>query len=82
MSEKQSPLSEAKPDSIKEFFARTREALQTDPLEHTRASRDLVVKELRRAREKFEKEDSQPKPAKKAKLEPVEGKVELGDLGL
>lgn len=78
----ESPLAEARPDSIKEFFARTREALQCDPLEHTRETRDLVVKELRRARELFEQEDAKPKAAKKPKLETVQGKVDLSDLGL
>lgn len=69
-----SPLSEAKPSSLSEIFSR-------DPLELTRQDRDQVVKELRRARENFEKEDAQPKPSKKSKLETVE-KVNLGDLGL
>lgn len=75
MSDLKSPLSEALPDSI-------REVMQRDPLELTRQNRDQIVKELRRARELFEQEDNKPKAEKKKKLETVEGKVELGDLGL
>lgn len=71
-----SPLSEAKVDSIAELMMR-------DPLELTRRDRDQIVKELRKAREAFEAEDSKPKERKKKdKLEPVLGKVDLEDLGL
>lgn len=70
-----SPLKEALPDSISELMRR-------DPLDCTKQDRARNVAELRRFREIFEKEDNAPKAPKKSKLKAIEGKVDLGDLGL
>lgn len=71
-----SPLSEAKPESLAELFMR-------DPLELTRQDRDKMVSVLRTQRVEFEKSDAEAKPRarKSAPKEKLPKGAKIEDLG-
>ena len=68
-----SPLSEADPKSLEELFS-------LDPLKLSRADRDQIVTELRRARVKWE--EAKTAPSKGAPKMAVDLNMSLDDLGL
>jgi len=74
----ESPLAEASPRSLDEFFSR-------DPLDLSDQDLDVIVAELRRQRKQFLVAEAQPKAprgASKAPKTPASLALELGDLGL
>jgi hypothetical protein len=71
----ENPLNEASPRSLEEIFS-------SDPLNLTRQDRDVIVSELRRARENWIKEEASGKKRSSAGKAPPPPNLKLSDLGL